>query len=221
MSTLAEDVLQLVFDDKTGRSVINQTYLDSVIAGALLLDLIRLGRVVPGEPEGRDGKKRAAIVTDRTPTGDPLLDAALATVAEKPRTLKKAVEALVKGNRKAVIERLVERGILRHDRTRVLGIFKLTSFPAADTENEAALRRDLAAALHQGAEPDSRTASLIALLHSVKSLPKVVGGDKAELKARADAIVSRNPADDAVREAVKLVWTDVEMNAAAVAAAAT
>ncbi|BEL11092.1 GPP34 family phosphoprotein [Actinoplanes sichuanensis] len=221
MSTLAEDVLQLVFDDKTGRSVINQTYLDSVIAGALLLDLIRLGRVAPGEPEGRDGRKRAAIVTDRTPTGDPLLDAALATVAEKPLTLKKAVEALVKGNRKAVIERLVERGILRHDRTRVLGIFKLTSFPAADTENEAALRRDLAATLHQGVEPDSRTASLIALLHSVKSLPKVVGGDKTELKNRADTIVAGHPADDAVREAVKQVWTDVEMNAAAVAAAAT
>ncbi|GIE80012.1 hypothetical protein Aph02nite_59620 [Actinoplanes philippinensis] len=221
MSTLAEDVLQLVFDDKTGRSVINQTYLDSVIAGALLLDLIRLGRVTPGQPEGKDGKDRAAIVTDRTPTGDPLLDAALATVAEKPRTLRKAVEALVKGNRKAVIERLVERGILRHDRSRVLGIFKLTSFPAADTENEAALRRALVATLHEGAAPDSRTASLIALLHSVKSLPKVVGGDKAQLKARADAIVAGNPADDAVREAVKQVWTAVEMNAAAVAAAAS
>lgn len=219
MTTLAEDLVLLAFDDESGRSVINQTYLDSAIAGALLLELVRLGRVTPSAPTGRSGH-RTAVVTDPSPIGDPLLDLALSRLTAKPLTMGKAVEALVKGSRQAALDRLVERGLVRRDKSRVLGILRLTSWPAADVAHEAELRQKLSATLHDAADPDPETAALVALLHAVKALPKVIGGDKKALKARAEEIIGERWTDEAVRVAVKEVYTAVEMNAATVVAAA-
>jgi hypothetical protein len=218
MPALAEDLVQLLFDDETGRSVVSQYYLDAAIGGAVLLELVSAGRVSISAPDASG--RRTALVRDASPTGDEILDDALVRLAAAPLALQKAIESLVKGARVAVLNRLVERGLLRHDVSRVLGIFRLTSWPAADAAHEAQVRADIVAALQEDIEADPHTASLIALLHAVKALPKVVPGDKAHLREAAERVIAQRADDESIRAAVKQVYTAIDAYAAAVTTAA-
>ena len=74
MFSLAEDLLLLLLDDESGRSVVDGTRRDYAVAGAVLVELARLGRVSPAEP-GDDAKEGYAVVREGSPTGDPVLDA--------------------------------------------------------------------------------------------------------------------------------------------------
>jgi hypothetical protein len=68
-------------------------------------------------------------------------------------------------------DRLVERGLIRREKKKVLGLFRMNMLPADDPTHEAALRRDIRAVLEDGADPDTRTAAVIALLSSSGTLP--------------------------------------------------
>ncbi|MER6991136.1 GPP34 family phosphoprotein [Saccharopolyspora hirsuta] len=55
--------------------------------------------------------------------------------------------------RKPVIDRLLERGLIRSEERRVLGLFRTTRLPAEDTGHEAELRRKMRAALEEPRRP--------------------------------------------------------------------
>ncbi|SDD20359.1 Golgi phosphoprotein 3 (GPP34) [Actinokineospora iranica] len=133
-------MMLLPLDDESGRAVINNLRRDLVIGGAVLLDLVDSGRVVPAGPEG-DAKEGDAVVRDCAPTGGAVLDAAVRKLAEKPLKMRKAVEVISKDAREGVLAKLVERGLARREETKVLGIFRVKSWPAADTEHEAESER--------------------------------------------------------------------------------
>ncbi|WP_240999859.1 GPP34 family phosphoprotein, partial [Streptomyces sp. Tu 4128] len=68
------------------------------------------------------------------------------------------------GLRETVLDRLVERGMVRRERKKVLGLFPATSLSAADTRHKEALLERVRAVLVDEEEPDGRTAALIGLL---------------------------------------------------------
>ena len=75
---MAEEVLLLLVNDRTGRFLVDSTRLDNVLAGAVLVELVTTERV--GFPPAGGGVKRGRmVVVDPTPLGDPVLDGALAT----------------------------------------------------------------------------------------------------------------------------------------------
>ena len=220
---LAEDLLLLLTDDTTGRAVADSTRLGLGLAGGVLLELAERGRVDvvgPGEPV-RPGR---LVVRDGSPTGDAVLDEALRRLAaRRPGKPQDVLPGLAKQLREALLARLVERGILRAEERRVLGVFPTRSWPAVDSAHEDAVRRGLRDVLVIGRIPDPREAALVSLLHAVGQVPKVLAGpgtDKGELKRRAKAIAEGEFAGAAVRKAVEAV-SAATMAAITAATAAT
>jgi Golgi phosphoprotein 3 (GPP34) len=206
VTLLAEDLLLLLLDDATGRPLLDATRLDRALAGALLLDLALAERVGAPPAAQRFGRDRIAVLDGR-PTGDPLLDDALARLgSSRPPGAARAVERLVKGTRPALLARVAAAGLVREERRAVLGIFPSVRWPAANPECEVEVRRALHEALVEGRPPDTRTAALVSLLAAVDAVPKVVSApDRRALARRAREIAEGEWAGDAVRRAVRAV----------------
>ena len=216
MTTITEDLVLLLLHPEQGRALVDGTSLDRVIGGALLLDLAERERLTA---DGTGAKARLSV-SDPAPTGDALLDEALSRIAGNPVRAQKAVERLARRTRVPVLERLVERGLVRRESSRVLGLIPVTTWPPADRGPADELRARVAAVLRDGQRPDPRTALLVSLLHAVKAEHKVVDGPRRQLRARAAEVAEGDWAGDAVRKAVQAVQTSVvtAVTASAVAA---
>lgn len=182
--------------------------LDNAVAGAVLLELANLGRVTPAE-EDDNSKDDRLIVRDSSSTGDSVLDNGLSRLEIKPIKGKRAVELLVKGTRDAVLDRLVERGLVRREESKVLGMFPRKSWPVTDTEHENEVRDRLNAVLLRGEDPDAHVGGLVALLNAVGAIHKVVEGNKKELKARAKEVAEGEWAGAAVKQAITKVQATI------------
>lgn len=207
---LAEEILLLLTDDATGKSVVDSSRLDIVLSGAVLLELAMAGRVDvagPGEP----ARKGHLVVRDSTPLGDPVLDEALRRiVAAGPKKPESVIPVLSKQLRTEVLSRLISRGILKYEQGRVLGIFPTHSWPALDSTHENQLRAGLHSVLIIGRTPSDREAAIISLLNAVDGLPKVLGTHEvngAELRRRAKIVATSSLGDTAVRRAIQAMDT--------------
>ena len=213
MQTLiAEDLLLLLLDDAKGTMAASDK-VQPLLGGALLLELALAGRVEVVERTSRWTSAKVAVTG--TPPGEPLLDEAMARVAEKPRSAQDLVDRLGKGTRDRLLDRLAARGLVERRDGKVLGLFPHTTWPARDARHEESVRALLQGALVQGFTPDSRTSALIALLAAIDHAHKVV--DRGDLPARAVKARAQEVADGAwAAQAVK----DAVMAAQAAIAAA-
>ena len=205
---LAEDLLLLVTDDASGRLSAPAERVDAGLGGANLVELTLRNKVdLTGEQDpGRPGR---IIVRDPSPPGDAILDTALETVTayqgKRPSTV---IRPLSKNLRRTLYERLAGHGVVRAENSRILGVFAVRRWPAHDGSREAEVRRLMTQALVQQVPPDTRTAALIALVHAVGCVDKIVdprqhGLSKRELRARAKKIAEGNWASAAVRKAIE------------------
>jgi hypothetical protein len=202
---LAEDVLLLLVDDRTGRFLVDSTRLDNVLAGAVLVELVMTERVGFASETGFF-KRGRMVVLNPTPPGDPVLDRALATVAAgRPAKPEQLIARLRKGLRTTLLERLNTAGALRRSTRTVLGILPRTTWQPVDSSHRKELRTRLQDVLVADATPDARTAALVSLLAAVKSAHKVVSGEKRALKARAKDIAAGDWASAAVKKAIDAV----------------
>jgi hypothetical protein len=217
---IAEDLLLLLTDDRTGKLLAASTQVDIALGGALLLELAIAGHVtVAGDVAA--ARHRRLIVNDTATTAEPLLDDALSELAAKQgKSPKAVVRTLGKGLRPRLTARLVEQGILREERGRILGLVSASRWPSSDTGHEEAVRALLAAALGTGSAGDAHIAGLVSLLRALKAVAKVVdpaqlGLTKKELNANAKRIAEGDWASEAVRKAID------ELMAAIVAASSS
>lgn len=65
-----------------------------------------------------------------------------------------------------VLDRLVARGLIRRQKSRILGVFRTLTWPATDGRHEAQLRSRIHQVLVDGEAPDPRTAAVIALVYA-------------------------------------------------------
>jgi Golgi phosphoprotein 3 (GPP34) len=219
---IVEDLLQLMLDDESGGLLADATRLDYGLAGAVLIELALLERIVV-EPSKRPADGVVRVVGAATDV--PVLDAALARIAEKPRKAVTLVPRLAKGLRASVTEGLVASGVLREQEARLLGIFPRRRWPAVDPTAEDAVRRRLHGVLVQGSTPDVRTAALVSLLSAMERAPQVVGApDRAarkQVKQRATVIAEGDWAGAAVRSAVQAAQAAASAAIIAASVAAT
>lgn len=214
---LAEELLLIALDDASGRDVTSMGLLDVGLAGAVLLDLSLAGAVT-----ARDGK----VVATGTPD-DPLLADAAATIRaqERPRDARHWVKRLPKALRplrERVARRLVERGVLREERRRLLGLIPVTRWPEADPSAEEELRARLCAALVDGAEPDARTALLVSLLDPLDLVGAAVPREaRRAARRRAKAIADRGVVGTGLDQVVKELQAAVMVSVVAATAGAT
>src|ERR1044072_8144044 len=119
MTTIAEEVLLLAYDEEQGRQLIGSSELDGALGGAVLAGLAAaLGGALLAELTvgGRiDLADKKVTVLDATPVGDEELDAALARIAAESKARKPEwwVQRLHSGKlRRRLLSRLAERGVL-------------------------------------------------------------------------------------------------------------
>ena len=198
---IAEDVLLLATDDATGKSTISSIQLDPALAGAVLIELVVAGRVNlqgearPGEggrrrwhPAWRSGARCRAAEPDR----------------QGPAQARAAIRLLAKGLRARLNDLLEQRGILRRESGKVLGLFPTTRWPARDTESELEVRAQVVGALLKGQEPDGRAAAVISVLTAADMLKTVVQrSDIKAAKARGTEIAAGNWAGDGIRRVIQ------------------
>lgn len=195
---LPEDLMLLFLDEEDGRVLMDSTSIHNALAGAVLLELVRSGRVA-----FEDGGKRLAVV-DPAPLPDEFLQESL-TRLTKPMKPQQAVERLRTHVRDNVMAQLEGRGVLSVEKTRMLGIFPTKSYVIQDHEAISELRDAVGNVALGNREPDERTGALISLLYAVKALHKVFDGDKREMNRRAKEIAAGNWAGDAVKKAMEAV----------------
>ncbi|MEU8250221.1 GPP34 family phosphoprotein [Nonomuraea sp. NPDC048916] len=212
--TIAEELLLLAYTEDEGKQLIGASQLDPALAGAILAELAVNDRIE------LSGKK--VSVKDPTPLGDEELDATLARITAEGKERKPVwwVQRLHSTKlRRRLLTRLAESGVLAEDRGKVLGVFPTTRWPETDGSVEAQVRERVASALG-GADPDARTAVLIAVMHAAKLDRKAFpGADKDRVKEIAEGAW----AGDAVAKTIAAINSVIVIAAtsAAVSAAAT
>lgn len=204
---LAEELFLLAHDQESGKSG-HTVALANGLAGALLLDLAAEELLT-----AKDKKLTAVGVAP----ADPLL----ATVHQeimasaKPRTASHWVNSLpsaLKPLEQRIGHALAESGVLNEEHRKIWGLFPTTTWPEADPEPERALRERLSAVLVDGAQPDARTALLIALLNPLGLVRGVVGKEhKKQAQTRAKEIANANAVGTAVTAAVSQSVQAVQM----------
>ncbi|MFF3992689.1 GPP34 family phosphoprotein [Streptomyces cyaneofuscatus] len=168
---IVEDLTLLLMDDASG-AIPTAGTLYYTQGGAVLVELGLAGHVRVDEGDrGLTGIRVHAVVG--RPPEDPLLRDAYKKVSEKVRGVQTLLIEIGTGLREPVFDRLVERGTLRRETKKTLGLFRTTSHTIADSAYKKALLEQVRAVLIDGAEPDARTASLIGLLSASGSLPNL------------------------------------------------
>ena len=161
---LAEELLLLAYDDESGKATTSRIGLDLGMAAAVLVGLALAGRIAYS-----DG---SLIVTDPTPTGEPIADEVLSRiVADTPHSPSSWVQRLRHGLRDRVLADLVAQGIVRQVDETELGFIQVHRYPSADDTVEADCRHRLAKALTGEDAPDERTAALATLVAAVRMEP--------------------------------------------------
>ena len=167
---IVEDLLLLLADDD-GASIQAAGTLHYALGGALLAELGLLGRVEVDDSGVVNGPR--VTPTGEGPLPDPLLQSAYDTVAERTQRVQPLLLALGADLWRVVVDRLVDRGLLRREESRTFGIFRSTRLPAGDERHEADLRACILRVLEDGETPNPRTATTIGLLYASGAMPSL------------------------------------------------
>lgn len=210
--TLPESLLLLATDDESGHISTKSGALDYGLAGAVLTELLLRDRL-----DAEDGKLR---LTNGSPMGDSVLDHALASMGDsKPRDAKHWVGKLARDHVKdRVLDQLIQKGVLGIEEHRILWIIPVDRYPAEDSAPERDVRENVRAVVTEGASPQPRTATLIALLKACDLTGAVFSHDeRKQYKERIEEI-SRG---EAMGETVSRVIRDMQAAVTAAVVAAT
>src|ERR1700754_5057213 len=132
---IVEDLMLLLLDDEHGVPAGAGT-LYYTLGGAMLAELALRGSIeIDPERGGLNGPKVLAVADG--PHSDPLLQDAYEKVAEKPRGVQTLLITIGTSLSEQVVDRLVERGLLRREKKKLLRLIPMTSLEVEDGRHEA------------------------------------------------------------------------------------
>ncbi len=184
MSTFAEEFLLLALSDPKGDFVREPPErFENALAGAILLDVAATTRIYTDLDH--------LILVDASPTGDPLLDKALAAIGEYPDSKSTAywVEELryrIDEFRDVLINRLIDRNMLKREEKKLLGLIPQTRYAVLLGPEERELRERLRTTILSDDIPDPRDVLLISLLLSCNLINRLFS--RAETKTAQERI---------------------------------
>jgi hypothetical protein len=148
--TLPEELMLLALDPVSGKPRVRARHLQYGLAGAVLAELEAVGCVA--EDGGR------VVPVTPPPTGERLLDEALALFGGgKPVKTRRWIRSNGGTVAEACAGRLAERGVIRIESRRVLGIFPGRRYPQAGADQATPAVTDFRGAAKMGfPEPRSR-----------------------------------------------------------------
>jgi Golgi phosphoprotein 3 len=204
MLTCAEELLLLAHDEKSGHFAnLQDLLMNTALAGAVLMDLALINRV--------DTDLTSFVVLDRKPTGEKLLDHALAALPDKSTTID-ALDVLRKQGASLMdmaIARLIERGILRQQEDRILWVFESRRYPLIEGKELQEVKRRIADLLLSDEIPDPRDVVIICLAQACGLLRRVFS--ESELRS-AEKRIDQLTKLDLIGQAMTDMMT--ELNAA-------
>lgn len=214
MLKLYEEMFLLSINDAKGELVgAAASYMNYGLAAAILAELALLGKVQA------DRKRLTAI--DTTPTGDELLDEALATIAASPKPRKPArwIGALASGKlQQRVVQGLVASNVLQIEAKRFLWVIPYKVYPQQNASAKYWIKARLRGAALGGEKSEPRTVALLSLLKACRLLDLVFTRDERKAAGQTiDALVGGDLLGDALAETLAAV----DGAAVAVMAAAT
>ncbi|HUC18681.1 MAG TPA: GPP34 family phosphoprotein [Acetobacteraceae bacterium] len=187
MLTFAEELL-LLGHDENGSNFhdLPDMLFDAALAGAVLMDLAIRNRI--------DTDLERLVILDATPTGEELLDHAFAILARHPEIAATADALDLLRKEGSVIEdkaiaRLLERGILRREASRILWVFETRRYPLIDGKELQDVKRRIAGLLFSDTIPDPRDIVIIGLAQACGLLERVFTPHELEhCRARIEQI---------------------------------
>ena len=165
---IVEDVLLLLFDPSSG-TIAGEGTLFYVLGGALLTELALDERIEIDEKTGWKGRQVRTAGT--VAPVDPLLREVWDRLAEKPREVQTLLAEIGPPLRGTVIDRVAERGDIRKESKKTLGLFTTTALRDGGTTRRAGLLEQVRAVLADGVTPTPRIAGIASLLSASGSLP--------------------------------------------------
>lgn len=213
MLTFAEDVLLLLLDDEDGSFIpVPDWTVKCALSGAVLMDLALANRI--------DTDLKRLMVVDSTPTGDNMLDPALAqiTADDEERDAAFWVKEIAGDGdaiRETALARLVQRGILSRQDERFLWVFKSRRYPMIDGKEEREVKlRILETILSEDTIPDPRDIVLICLVDACGIFDELLS--ETELR-RARPRIDQIRKMDLIGQAMAKVIQDIQSSLAVAA----
>ena len=164
----------LTVDERTGRLRSTREFATTyALVGAVFFDLA-LARKIDTDTE-------SVQIIDTTATSDGMLDRVLAHMAQRPgRTVKDWIEEIYQ--RKDDLEgealrSLIARGVLRHEKSKLLWIIDVERFPMVDNRPQQHTKVRLARAILSDEIPPARHIMLVSIAEACGLLGYVLSED--------------------------------------------
>lgn len=174
----------LAVDESTGRLRSTREFATKyALVGALFFDLALEGKI--------DTDTESVQIIDTTPTGDGMLDRVLAHMVRHPglRTVREWIEEIYHSNddlEGEVLRSLIGRGVIRHEKSKLLWIIDVERFPMVDNKPQQHTKVRLARAILSDEIPPARHIMLVSIAEACGLLGYVLTED--ELAARRNRI---------------------------------
>ncbi len=171
MLTFTEKIILLLGDEEGLFLPVKKHAFECALAGAVLMDLSFACRI--------DTDLQALVVTDPTPTGNPMLDRILLKISARTditdtstwiRTLATEDAAAI---REQALNSLINRRILERRRTRFLWMFQSVCYPIVDEAPLYAIKSRIEAVLSDDI-PDPGDIALLCLADACQILPELI-----------------------------------------------
>lgn len=205
MLGFVEETTLLLLDDQSGEFVdMPVSGFGTVIAGAALMDLAMHNRV--------DTDLEKLTVVDKAPTGDAILDDALALLGQEDAGGEgmRILDAIDRVARKSqdyaaeALKRLTANGILREDSGRFLWVFHTRRYPVIDDREEREVKARLRQVLLTDEIPDPRDVVLICLVAACELMELILTPDElAKAEPRIEQLRKMDLIGQAVAKAVR------------------
>ena len=186
---IAEDLLLLAHDEKTGAPVCALDVLEPRLAAGLILELalrhrVEILRAPRVGPDGHIIHPGRIVVTNPKPTGEAELDRALSFIKKRPRKPSEIIPTLADGLGDRLRADLVRRGVLRTTKGRFLGVIPMNRWPHSEEAMERNLRAHLQGVLLHGVAPAAREAALLSLARDLPLNDQFVAPEHRQAAAR-------------------------------------
>ena len=184
MLTMLEEVVLLAVDEKSGQLRSTREFGTAyALVGAVFFDLALAGKI--------DTDTETIRIVDTTPMGSATHDRLLAEMARRPEltSVRSWIEEMflrrddLEGE---ALASLIERGILRHEKSKLLWIIDTERFPMVNNRHQQHVKLRLAQAILTDEIPDTRDIMLVSIAEPCGLLPYVLSS--AELANRHERI---------------------------------
>jgi Golgi phosphoprotein 3 len=189
MLSMLEEVVLLTVDEKSGRLRSSREFGTAyALVGAVFFDLALAKKI--------DTDTEEIQIVDSNPTGNATLDRMLSRMAARPdlKTVRDWVEEMfahrddLEGE---ALRSLADRGILRHEHTKLLWVIDVERFPMVDNKPLQHVKVRLANAIFTDNIPATRDIMLVSIANQCGLLGFVLSDDELQNRSGRIAALSR------------------------------